>query len=189
MSDTQIRGYILTSAYDFLREGVGDDRAADLVRSIPDHQLYREAKDVGWYPSDHLNALSRIIVATIAGGDEERTRKTFVDLGQFTARIAINTFLRLVIRVLNPGLMAKRFPQVWSRDFSRGQASVTLQERKLLFQLKDVQGVEHCGLVAMGYTTFLLTCMGKQDVHAGALSGWSLQTPAPETLSFEVSWR
>jgi hypothetical protein len=190
MSDRQIRGYMLTCAYRYLKDRIGEEAAkAAFTKSMSpaDRDLLQSAKSTGWYPAEVLVQASRVIAATVGGGDEAKTREAFIGLGTFTATEATGTFLKLLMRVLTPNLLAKRFPELWSRDVSRGTARVEIGHQKLCFYLSDIEGFEYCGPVAMGWTSFVLGLMGK-DVKLGELNGWSLANPGPESVSFELSW-
>jgi hypothetical protein len=189
MSDLQIRGYMLTTQFKFLCQEVGETKANDLVKDIPDRHLYKEAGPAAWYSAVTLNALSRVIAETLGQGDTERTQQTFFELGRFTAIEASSTFLKLLMRVLTPPLMAKRFPSIWSRDMSRGRAEVDVGDKKLSFRLYDVQGFDHCALTAIGFTGYLLGLMGKEGVRGANIQGWSLATPGPEKVAFELQWK
>src|SRR5688572_15123787 len=108
VNDLQIRGYMLTTHFQFLRSKVGEAKAKAAVAHIGEHELFWLAKPAGWYPVHVFNEVSRVTLSVVANKDPLRAQDTFIALGRFMATEATNTFLRLFMRVLNPALMAKR---------------------------------------------------------------------------------
>lgn len=187
MKERHVRGYMITTQFQYFAQQVGDAEADRYVRELPKPEVYRQANPVEWYPVEHLAALNRAIATVLGGGDEAKTRDAFVNLGRFAAREATNTFLRLLMRVLTPNLLAKRFPQLWSRDCTVGTAAVDVQDKGFTIRLDGVEGFDHCAPTSMGFASFVLSQMGKEIV-LGDLKGWSLATPGPPTVTVELRW-
>ncbi len=81
-------------------------------------EIVASAKSATWYPVATLAELLNSI-ASLAKGDEAKARELLINCGKYMAREATNTFLRLLMR-MTPALFAKKLPDFWGRDCTRG---------------------------------------------------------------------
>ena len=116
------------------------------------------------------------------------TRDILIGCGTYLGTEATNTFLRLVMRMLTPGIFAKKLPSFWSRDSTGGRYEVELGERSMVCRLLEMEEFHHITPVSVGYVTFALKAMGK-TVERTTLHGWSLATPSASTTWYEVHWK
>lgn len=185
-----VRGYMIQSTLDYLRKSIGAERADAIVAQLPEAQramLAQPLKPAGWYPAEAVSLGCNLVVEHVGKGDPDRIRTSLIELGQCTAEEAAGTFLKLLMRVLTPSLLAKRFPQLFARDISFGKVTVTLEASKFTVRISGVEGFDHCAPVAMGFASFVLKQMGK-NVEFGQIEGWSPATPGPDTASFSLLW-
>ena len=190
MSEPQVRGYILASAQNFLREQAGQEKTAQVVSGLSDdlQAILPALKPAGWYPIELLGEFNRTIVATLAGDDEEKAREVLLDCGRFMGREASNTFLRLLMKMLTPNLLAKKIPEFWKRDHTAGHVEIDITDSNLVGRIFPPESYSHCGPVSAGWCGFNLQTMGK-TIEQTKISNWSLSDPAKSGVTFELVWK
>jgi hypothetical protein len=189
MTENAMRGYVLLSAVTYLRKAAGEQRAQQILDSLSPEtrQTLATAKEASWCPSKHIAEVNRAI-ASLSNGDESSAQKDLIECGKFAALEASNTFLRLLMKLLTPTLFAKKLPDLWSRDCTAGKIVVEVSDAKIRNRLSGVAGFDHLGPVAAGYVAFALGAMGK-SITKTELHEWSLATPGPDEVWFEVFWK
>lgn len=197
MADTagtefQVRGYMVVNAGKFLVDkakelgGEQGGRRA-LERLSPETRATLEAsKPAGWYP---VHTISEVFgeIAGLANGDVNRARELLVQAGAFNAKEATNTFLKLLMRMLSPPLFARKLPDFWRRDCTRGRLEVDVTGRRLFCRFYEMEGFDHVVAGTAGFASFALEAMGK-SVENVALEGWGLDMPWSEGASMELVW-
>jgi len=146
-------------------------------------------KAAEWYPRAYSVDILRAIAAH-HGSSEQATYEAMGRCGTFIAEEATNTFLKLLMKVLTPALFAKKIPEFWKRDHTGGHFEVDTAGAKsgsLELELRDVEGFDHIGAVAIGWMTFGFTAMGKRDVVV-TQKGWTLANPGPANIQYRVRW-
>jgi hypothetical protein len=189
MEPFQTRGYFMMTTLKYIREVVPEPKRSAIMRQIsPETIRFAETvKPTDWYPvTRNAEVLGAIVAAN--EGDEEAALKDLIGTGIFAAQEATNTFLKLLMKVLTPGLFAKKLPSLYQRDNSRGRVTVEADDRRLVCRIDDAAGYRHLGPVSMGWATYALEQMGKK-LQDSKIHGWSLATPDPDTVSFELHWR
>lgn len=189
--EPMIRGYSVKQQFTFL-ETQYDSRVRDqLIAAIPDdvQRALREVKPGEWYPRYYSVCVLRAI-ASHHHTDEGKVYDDLVRCGTFIATEATNTFLKLLMKLLTPTLFAKKIPEFWERDQKGGRFEVDLADAKdgrLQLALRDVEGFDHIGALGVGWISFALRAMGKSDVNVKQ-RGWSLASPGPKDVTYDVSW-
>lgn len=189
MSNPQIRGYSLRQTARYLESKFDADTRKRVIEAMPaSSRSMLSSFDAGeWYPREHSATLFRAI-AGARGGDEAFT--DLVGCGEFIASEATNTFLRLLMRIMTPTLFAKKVPEFWKRDQRGGHFEVDVSQAdqgKIAMKLVDVAGYDHIGIVSIGWIKFGMTALGKKDI-AIKQDGWSMATPGPREIAYEVTW-
>jgi hypothetical protein len=162
----------------FLRETASARGLPDPMRQVsePVRAALENTTPAGWYPVGHIAELNRVIAATLADNDEKRARTDLASCGRFMANEATNTFMRLIMKVLTPGLFAKKLPSLWRRDCTHGNLDLETGDRTLKLKLSGMEGHDHIAAIMPGYVGFALERMGKV-VDNVAVDGWSLTKP------------
>jgi hypothetical protein len=192
MTSFQTRGYsmlgtqkFIDTAYDAaLRQRIRDQLSPEVREKVGTY------RDVEWYPAQHFIELLRGI-ALGAGTNEEKAREELIRAGHFIAGLAASTFLRLVMKVLTPTLFAKKIPSLWARDNQGGYFETDLSDAgngKIVFRLREVEGYDYIGPVAVGWIDFAMQTMGKKVVER-TISGWSLEKPGPAEIRIDLRWQ
>jgi len=186
----EVRGYMISTTADFLRKTAAARGLADPSDQLspPLRSALGNVLAVGWYPVAHIAELNRLIASYLGGNDEGRARTELTSCGRFMANEATNTFMRLLMKVLTPGLFAKKLPDLWRRDCTHGKLELQVDDRSLTLNLSDMDGHDHIGAVMPGYVGFALERMGRvvQDV---TLEGWSLAKPDASGAKIKFTWK
>lgn len=192
MSDTVVRGYMLVSTLDYIESPAFSEDQRQLVYSKLSSAVSRDrsAYDVmKWYPASHANELNNGMAA-VHGDDEKKVYELLEGLGMFTADKATSTFLRLIMKILTPGLFAKKAPDFWARDnrIGRMESDISkLDEKRLIVHLRDISPLSHVAPSAAGFAKFALKTIGLKNLRVET-KGWSLNQPAPDAVYFDISW-
>lgn len=189
MTDIQVRGYALSAAVKYMQE-VGGANGEHALQTLPEasRKAIASLSPAQWYPVSVLADLHRATVASMANNDEEEAKKVLTACGRFMAREATNTFLRLLMRMLTPTMLAAKFPDLWRRDFSGGRADIQVDERKMVCRYFDLPGFVHQGVVGCGFVSFTLEAMGK-SIEKTTFLDWSLDQPNVDGTGFELIWK
>ena len=192
MTAPVIRGYVLTQSLTFIESGYFDaQQSSQIMKALPAEVLRAlpEIQPQQWYPRDLQIAMHRAIASV--RNTEADIYNDFVAYGGWVCREATNTFLRLFLRLLTPTLFAKKIPNFWQRDHrGSGHFEVDLQRADqgvVQLRLLGAGGFDHIAIPGIGFITHVLKAMGKADVRM-TQQGWSLATPAPNEVSYEITW-
>jgi hypothetical protein len=104
------------------------------------------------------------------------------------AREATNSFLRILMRMLTPTLLAKKLPDLWNRDCTGGQLSMDVAEQKVTCRIQETVGFAHALCTIAGFISFALQSMGK-SIDTTTIRGWSLNQPHTKDGSCEFTWK
>ncbi len=187
----KIRGYSIRKQAEFLRTDHFDAATRErIMASLPDHLRgdLSKIEPAGWYPREDSAMLLRAIAS--GASDEKSVRKLLVTCGEHIAMESTNTFLKLVIRLMNPVRFANKLPDLWKRDMQGGYFVTDVSrasENRIGFVLDDVGGYDHVGPSTEGWLRFAMKALGKSGVEVD-MRGWSLAEPGPKTVEYEIRW-
>ncbi len=191
MNENLTRGYTILGTMAYVDKNYDEGKRNRFLSTLS--PVVRDTiggyKPVEWYDRIHFVELLRGIASLQA--TEQNAYKELVRCGQSVAELATNTFLKLFMKILTPTLFAKKIPDIWLRDNKSGRFTADLSrvdQNILRMHLMDVAGYDHVGPVAVGWITFAMGRMGKQGLDC-RLSGWSLATPGPKDLYFDITWQ
>jgi hypothetical protein len=197
MTTPMARGYAITRTYDFVNSGYFTSQEANrIIDSIP-ADIRKELPNLkagNWYPREYMLPLMRGI-ANVKNDD----RGSYADLvayGKAVASEATNTFLKLLMKMMTPSLFAKKFPDFYVRDH-KGSGHFELAELdvkgthdgKIGIRLVGAEGFDHIGAAAVGFFTFGMESIGGEGCIDVKLTGWSMKTPSPPEVVYEVRLR
>jgi hypothetical protein len=182
----KVRGYIVSTGVGFLRKELGEDDAKRVIAGFSPklRETISAIKTIDWCPVDYAVEINEAIVKNLGGGEERRARDALAAYGRFASSEATNTFLKLMMRVLTPKLFAKKLPDLWKRDFSKGELSVDVEDRRVVVHFSGVSEYAHLGAKSLGFIGFVFDQMGK-TVESANVRGWSLDNPRSDTFSTE----
>lgn len=192
MSEVPItRGHFIAQGFAFIESYYREATAQRILAAIPEATLELRPKieQGAWYSREHCVALTRAIASI-----HDREEDVFNDLlesGRYMAREATNSYLKLLLRVLSPSVLARKIPSFWLRD-NRNSGNFDPEEAKvssnyLRLVMKGVEGFDHVAPQSAGFCSFILNAMGKKNIHVQQ-TGWSLDTPGPNSYALEFTW-
>jgi hypothetical protein len=185
----QVRGYMITACADYLREVAGAQDSPRIFDgfSKPLRESIDAAKPAVWYP---VSALSEVLIALAARsqGNEDKAKELLVTAGSRMAREATNSFLRILMRMLTPTLLAKKLPDLWNRDCTGGRLAMDVGEQTVTCHIRETVGFAHALCTIAGFITFALQSMGK-SIETTTIRGWSLDQPHSKDGSCEFTWK
>jgi len=189
--EPMIRGYSVQQQLLFLETQYEPEISAKLIDQIPADVRtgLKDLKPADWYPRRYSVSVLRAI-ASRHGDDEKAVHDDLVRCGTYIVTEATNTFLKLLMKILTPTLFAKKIPEFWQRDQKGGHFEVDTsgaKDGRLVLKLCEVEGFDHIGVIGIGWISYGLRAMGKEDVTV-TQSGWSLATPGPSNVSYDVRW-
>jgi hypothetical protein len=190
MTELQFRGYMMTHAMSFLRERIGPEWPRVQAQFSPEMQalLTSDIKHAGWYRMSLFNEITRQIIANVGSNEPDASREALFQCGKYMAREATNTFLKILLKLLTPGLLAKKLPELLKRDFTSGRLVAEMNGRTLSCEYIDMGEFEHCIAMAPGFVATAFEAMGKK-IEKVEIPGWSLDKPSMDRARYELTWR
>ena len=187
--DFCVRAYMARSTALFIQDTLGDQELDRILKeaSPAARSAATSLKPADWCPVGGFSELLRGLAAK-SNGDSEHARERLIACGEFIAREATNTFLKIVIRMLTPSLFAKKLPDLWKRDCSGGTFEVDAAGNTIVIRLAGMEGFDHVPCTAAGFVKFALTTMGK-TVEQVQIHSWSLTQPCADGARIELTWK
>lgn len=184
--EPMIKGYAVRDVAQLILDTPELARALDPEMLAFAQDAARTLDATAWVPRSGMVALLRGIAA--AHDDEDAARLALVGAGRRVCESATATFLRLLIKVLNPRMFASKFPELFRRDHKGG--SIELREVRdgaLLLQIRDVAGFDHAGPFMAGWIGFALEALGLRVTEL-TVTPWSRAQPGPACVDFAARW-
>ena len=145
-----------------------------------------ELKPADWFSvnvyAELLNAL-----AAQSNGNVDDARDNLIACGEYVAREASNTFLKMLMRILTPSLFASSCPRYGDETFPAAGWRPTFS-RRLVCRMFEIKGFDHAPCTAAGFVKFAFGSMGKA-IDRVQVHNWSLAEPCAEGASIELSWQ
>jgi hypothetical protein len=184
--EPMIRGYAVPLAARFVLD---DAELRPRVSPATVDELYQlaEAKHDVWVPRRDIIRIWSIVDE--ACPDAESAYHSLVRGGETVASQAINTFLKLLLRVLSPKQFARKFPDIWSHEHQGGYVEAILGEgHTMVINIREVEGFMHIGPVAVGFVGTALRALGLKDLKLRDIT-WTRAKPDSPDVRIEISWR
>jgi len=141
-----------------------------------------------WYPASVVADLHRGLFA--AQPDPEKGYAAIRDSGAAVAEYGVNTFMRLLIKLMTPEMLAKKWPAIWSKSHNFGKMQTALDQstdRKLNLSLSEVDQYSYIGPCAVGFLSYSLKAMGRKDASVVERDLDYSRECAP-AYNFEITW-
>lgn len=193
MTTAMMRGYGITQALAFVESDHFDAAERRRIWDVVPRDVKSAIsgiKPAEWYPRQYIMH----IFTGIAGvkNDDEGSERDLAACGKYMANEATNTFLKLFMKIMTPAIFAKKLPEIWLRDH-RGSGHFEVESLDaaggtLTAVLVGVDGFDHVGPIGIGYMDFCFTAMGVSDLEVRQ-SGWTIASPCPHRVSYEVTWK
>jgi hypothetical protein len=182
-----IKGVHILPFVDFIHERYDDKRQQAIMEAMRPEtlQMIKTIKRDEWRPAELVADVNRAIYDTSptpdAGYDD------IVAAGAASADYAAGTYVRLLIKLMTPKIMASKWPDIWKKSHNFGVMKPRLEgDRMLKLSLTDVAGYTHIGPCAVGFLSFSLHAMGLPD--AKVIQFNRSASPNSESYEFEITW-
>ena len=157
------------------------------------HALY-ETDQNAWHPIAVWKEALDVIVAS--SGDPKVARTTVRSAGRFICERTVNTFLKLLMRIMTPALFAKKSGSMIGKDF-RGFVGGApdyfcdlskLDQKEITMGVRRAADFPYLGGTGQGFIEFAMHYMGMQDVLIDE-PGCAPDEWAPENVSWRIRWK
>lgn len=188
--DRKIKSYGLFGTMQFIEQTCSPEVQRQIKSKLPQETLdfiARGTKQV-WAPPLYSCHIWEQMVAVAPS--EKDAVDSLVRCGLHMGEYATNTYLRLLLKVVNVKILASKFPAIWRKDASFGDLSADATDAKqgrLVLHFDNLQNYPFFGPICQGWFTFSWNAMGLKNVNL-ALQDWSLANPDPGVLTYQVSW-
>ena len=159
-----VKGIHILPLHDFIKESYDEQTQAGIYERIsePAREMLKTVKREDWMP---LALVANVADALFkASKDPQEGYQEVVKSGAAIADYATNTYVRLLIKLMTPKIMASKWPDIWKKSHNFGVMQCHLEsDRMLRMTLSDVAGYTHIGPTAVGFLTFALKAMNMPD--------------------------
>lgn len=163
---------------------------ARLEAALPPGFLARiaQSKSFDYYPfEDQLTLISGL--EALDGDDEQARYVRFIEVGRNIAEESVQGFLRFLIKFLTPGLLVRKFPDIWSKDNTFGTLSATLTGNTFEVIIDGVEGYAYVGPLTTGIIPHFLAQMGCKDVTCVERLHPRGTPQSAARYEFDIAWR
>src|SRR5262249_48576051 len=149
-------------------------------------EMLRTIKREDWMPMALVgNVADALFRAT---PDPEKAYQDIVNSGAAIADYATNTYVRLLIKLMTPKIMASKWPDIWKKSHNFGVMKCRLESDRLLrMTLDEVGNYTHIGPTAVGFLTFALKAMNMPDARVIQV-GDRFANPNADGYEFRITW-
>lgn len=182
---------MLNSTIQYLDKAYDDAARASIYDGISPRlrALLAKIDNVGWYPKTEASELFAAIANhhLRTGGN---VRETLENVGVSISETAMNTFLKLILKLLTPALFKAKASDFWRRDHNFGILEISkldTDEREMEVALKEVDGYDYIGPVGLGFIRFALEDVFKFK-NVRATYDWSIDNPGPPVVEYKLTW-
>ncbi len=190
MVERKIKSYGLFGTLDFIDKTYPADVQSKIKSNVPDKvlQFVSTSNRPPWAPPEYSCYFWKQI-AELAESEQDAISKLEA-CGACMGEYATNTYLRLLLKVVNMKIMASKAPSQWSKDANFGKLSTDISDidsGKVLFHYDEMNDYPYFGPICKGWFMFSFGVMGLKDFDV-SLVDWSMAEPDPGKLTFEVTW-
>ena len=182
-----IKGIHILPLHDFVNEHYDDDtRSAIYARMRQEtRDMLAAVKRDEWRPMAHVADINAAIYAS--SKDPTTGYNDIIGTGKAIADYAAGTYVRLLIKLMSPKIMASKWPDIWKKSHNFGDMKCKLEaDRSLRMTLDDVRDYTHIGPCFVGFLTFSLNAMGLPDAKVVQLN--SDASPNSARYEFQLTW-
>ena len=184
------RGYMIASTLAYIDRSYDEATKQKILNALSPaaREVATAVNGVQWYPVANISELFREIANHHVATDG-KPEKALEAVGRTIATMAMNSFLRLLMKLMTPGLFARKVPDFWSRDNRTGSLRAELigdEARQLKLVHEDVGQYDYIGGVAPGFVKAALDAIGCKNIRY--TSDWTLEKPAQDVIHYEFRW-
>jgi len=186
----QVRGNHIVPLRDFIFSRYDETTQGRILRGLSEttRTTLPELRPDSWFS----NRVPNDLVASIFSAQDtaERGYQEVIDAGQAIAEYGVNTFMRLLIKLMTPEMLAKKWPTIWAKGHNFGHMDTDLsmvKDQRLTLTLREVESYAHLGPIAVGFLQYTLFAMGRREAKVVQQDvDYSLKLSP--TYTYEVTW-
>ena len=187
---TMSRGSNLTGMHNYLKRTCTDAQLAEFRKEWSEglrnaDGVFEHSK---WYALTMFDELARNVASL--SDDPDGLMKHMVGGGAAISDNAANTFMKLMLKMLTPSLVARKLDTLWERDWQFGSLELgecDVDAGKLDFHMRDVDPVTHMGPIAGGYVSRVYRRITGCETRVET-EPFSLTEPRPKDVLVKVRW-
>jgi hypothetical protein len=183
-----VKGIHILPLHDFIKESYDDKTQASIYArmSEPAREMLSSVKREDWMPVALVGNVADALFR--ASEDPQQGYQEMVKAGAAIADYATNTYVRLLIKLMTPKIMASKWPDIWKKSHNFGEMKCELKsDRMLHMTLSDVAGYTHIGPTAVGFLTYALKAMNMPDATVVPIDDRYTDYVA-ERYEFRITW-
>lgn len=190
MSNDTTRGYTLSGTLAHIEQNYDEATRTKMLDGLsPDlRATLRSINDVGWYPVAQAGELFGVLVAHHRETDG-KPELALERVGRTLSSRAMNTFLKLLMKLMTPGLFARKLPDFWSRDNRCGTLDAVFPEgekQRILVTMRGVSEFHYIQGAVPGFVSAALEAMGCKNVKM--TSDWTAAQPGADVVKYDARW-
>jgi hypothetical protein len=188
MSNVEVRGNCISAVLGYVEQAYDGERQRLVVGSLPPEVVaaMTEAKEKDFYPGSYFSAGLRAVAD--ASSSLEEARREVVNVGNHIAGASIATFMRLIMKMMTPKLLAYKLPDFFAKDFRNTRARLTAEltgSGEMKVSAMDFGELPYVACAAVGWVRTGLEGIGCRGLTVeGPSDEWDL----PED-HFVVRWQ
>jgi len=182
-----IKGVHILPLHDFIAELDDDERKAGIYDRMRQEtrEMLKSVQREQWRPMQLVADINDAIYTSC--NEPAEGYADMVAAGKVIADYAAGTYVRLLIKLMTPKILASKWPAIWSKSHNFGEMKCKLETDRLLrMTLDDVRDYTHVGPSTVGFLTFSLNAMGLPDAKVVQLEREA--SPNSTRYEFQVTW-
>lgn len=186
--DRLVKGIHVIPLHDFIKENYDEDTRNGIYErmSEPAREMLRTIKREDWMPVELVGNVADALFR--ANDDAEQGYQDIVKAGAAIADYATNTYVRLLIKLMTPKIMASKWPDIWKKSHNFGLMQCQLEsDRMLRMTLAEVGNYTHIGPTAAGFLTYALKAMNMPDANVVQVRDRYVDFNA-DHYEFRITW-
>jgi hypothetical protein len=183
-----VKGIHVVPLHDFIKQDYDEETRGHIYERMgePAREMLRKLKREDWVPVALVSSVADALF--MANPDPEKGYQDIVKSGAAIADYATNTYVRLVIKLMTPKIMASKWPDIWKKSHNFGLMQCDLEgDRLLRMTLDGVGGYTHIGPTVVGFLTFALRAMNMPDATVVQVRDRYVEHNA-DRYEFRITW-
>lgn len=182
-----VKGSVVLSRLDFVREHFGEEGLQSLLRALPDKDretIQGRLLPAQWYPFELGERIDNTLIQVLTGGDPEAFRK----LGVSSAEVNLSSVHQVFVRQGDPHGLLRRAPAIYKLYYDTGHRTY------------ERTGDTSCRLVTSNSESYskadCLTVIGWHERAVELCGGRQVRIEHPlcraegdEVCEYQISWR
>jgi uncharacterized protein (TIGR02265 family) len=182
-----IKGVHILPLHDFIAELRDEERRGRIYDRMRQEtrDMLKDVQRDEWKPMPLVADINDAIYTS-----RDEPAEGYADMvaaGKVIADYAAGTYVRLLIKLMTPKILASKWPDIWRKSHNFGEMTCRLESDHLLrMTLDDVRDYSHVGPCTVGFLTFSLNAMGLPDANVEQLDRQASSSSA--RYEFQITW-